>query len=125
MGTYKIMLIFLPEIKEESRKEIIENVCGEITKLKGEVLHTESLGSRVFARPLKKRESGFYIRLQVELYPDVIDVLLARFKLNIDIFRVQILRSSSHDTMASKKKDGKEDAIDQGYKNTVEVVVDG
>ena len=93
MGAYKMMFIFLPDLSEEVREKVIDGIGEEISKLDGKLLRTEPLGRRTFARPLKRQEEGYYVRLSAELGPDTIDPLLARFKLNPDIFRVQVLRA--------------------------------
>jgi ribosomal protein S6 len=66
-------------------------VCGEITRLDGNVLTTEVLGKRTFARPMQKRDNGIYVKIRFELDPSQVSVLLGRYRLAEDVFRVQIL----------------------------------
>jgi ribosomal protein S6 len=99
------MFIFLLDLGEEARDKVVDGIREEISKLDGNVLRTESLGRRTFARPLKKQEEGYYVRLHVELGPEAIDALLARFKLNPDIFRLQILRAPAGSELPPEKDD--------------------
>ena len=105
---YKMMFIFLPDLGEEAGEKVLDAIREEISKLDGKVLRTEYLGRRTFARPLKKQEEGHYVRLYVELGPEAIDALLARFKLNSDIFRVQILRSPAGSELPPEETDSAE-----------------
>ena len=49
------------------------------------------LGRRQFSRPMKKEDSGQYARVDFDLDPGSVKALLARFKLNESIFRLQIV----------------------------------
>lgn len=91
MKDYEAMFIFSPSLNEEALEKILERIRGEITKQKGAVKDSRIIGKRVFARPLKKKESGQYVKMDLSMEPQSINPLLARFKLNDDIFRVQIL----------------------------------
>lgn len=92
LKTYEGLFIFSSSLKEEALQEVLKRVREEITKLKGDVKEPELLGKRMFARPMKKRESGQYVRINFGMDPERIAGLRARFKLIEDIFRVQIMR---------------------------------
>jgi ribosomal protein S6 len=92
--TYEALFIFANSLKDEARDKALERIREEIGKLKGTVLGTEALGRRQFARPMKKLEGGFFVKLVISLDPRNVDPLLARFKLNEDIFRVQIVTTA-------------------------------
>lgn len=119
------MFIFLPDLGEEAREDVVSTISGEISKLNGKVLRTEDLGRRTFARPLKKQEEGHYVRLYVELGPEAMDALLARFKLNPDIFRVQILRTPEGSGCSSEKTESVEPRENLTDENPAEVELDG
>lgn len=125
VGAYKMMFIFLPDLGEEAREKVIEGIGEEITKRDGKILRTELLGRRTFARPLKKQEEGYYVRLHAELGSDTIDPLLARFKLIADIFRVQILRSPAGSTLPPEETADAEDDARPGTEEPTEVGKDG
>ena len=88
---YDALYIFVELHKDEGLEQLIEKVGAEITRLGGELTGSETLGKRNFARPLKKRESGTYIRIRFEIAPDQITALNARYALMDEVFRVEIL----------------------------------
>ena len=91
MKTYDAMFIFASSLKEKALDQALERVQAEVEKLNGRLLATRTIGKRSFARPMKKKESGVYVRLRLSMEPGSISPLLARLKLKEDIFRVQIL----------------------------------
>jgi len=85
------LYIFAGSAKDEALDKQIDKVRGEITRLSGNVLSTEVLGKRTFARPMHKRDNGVYVKIRFELDPAQIPTLIGRYHLSEDIFRVQIL----------------------------------
>lgn len=92
MKAYEALFIFSPSLQDEALEKILERIRGEITKLKGVIHATQPTGERTFARPLKRKQSGLFVNMDFSVDPQAITPLLARFKLNEDIFRVRILR---------------------------------
>ena len=86
-GTY----IFPDRLTDDDLDAAIKSAAEEITRLNGKVLKTEKLGRRQFARPMKKQTSGHYVRLRFEIDPAKISELHEHYKLNDDVFRVQIV----------------------------------
>ena len=95
MNTYEGLFIFADTLKEEELKVILDRTVATIEKQGGSVLGTKKLGRRNFARPMSKRESGVYVRTVFNLDPTKVTPLLARYKLDEDVFRVQITRGDS------------------------------
>lgn len=91
MKKYDALYIFVNLPKEEAVEPLAEKVGAEITRLGGTVLGSEMLGQKTFARELKKREAGVYLRTRFELDPAKVADLRARYALMEDVFRVQIL----------------------------------
>ena len=91
MKKYDGLYIFVGTAKDDVLDQQIDKVCGEITRLDGNVLTTEVRGRRTFARPLQKRDNGIYVKIRFELDPSQVSVLLGRYRLAEDVFRVQIL----------------------------------
>lgn len=92
MNTYEGLFIFADTMKDEELAEALERVTAEIGRQGGSVLGTKKLGRRSFARPMKKRDAGIYLRMVFSLAPNKVTPLQARFKLSEDVFRVQITR---------------------------------
>ncbi len=90
MKKYDALYIFV-NAREEAIEPLVEKVSGEITRLGGQILGSESLGRRTFARPMRKKEAGVYIRVRFELDPAKVAELRGRYALQDEVFRVQIL----------------------------------
>ncbi|MDA0991515.1 MAG: 30S ribosomal protein S6 [Verrucomicrobia bacterium] len=91
MSTYTLKLIFPSRLEEGQLEKALDRIGEDLKKLGGEINDKKVIGRRAFARPMQKQYEGVYVDLQVTLSPDQVSALNARFKLNQDIFRVQIL----------------------------------
>ncbi len=91
MKKYDALYIFANAPKDEALDQMVEKAGAEITRLGGQLIGTETLGKRTFARAMRKRESGVYVRIRFEIAPDRIQALKARYVLTEEVFRVQIL----------------------------------
>ena len=89
MKKYDALYIFVGINKDEVLNAYLEKALQEVTKVGGTVLSTESLGKKTFMRPLKKRDNGVYVRVRMELEPAQIAVLMNRYHLVEEVFRVQ------------------------------------
>lgn len=91
MKKYDAMYIFVGVAKDDVLNANLEKALAEITRLGGNLLATDSLGKRVFARPMSKKESGVYVKVRFELDPSKVKELINRYHLVEEVFRVQIL----------------------------------
>jgi ribosomal protein S6 len=91
LKTYEAMFIFASTMKDDVLEKALERIRGEITKANGTVTNSQTLGPRTFARPMKKREVGIYVKMTISMDPKDVGALTAKFRLNEEIFRVQIL----------------------------------
>ena len=91
MKKYDALYIFVGIAKDDALEANLEKALAEVTRLGGNVLEKVSLGKRSFSRPMKKRDSGVYVKVRLELDPSKVDELVKRYKLVEEVFRVQIL----------------------------------
>ncbi|MGE4551640.1 MAG: 30S ribosomal protein S6 [Desulfovibrionaceae bacterium] len=63
MVKYETMLLFSPELEEDARNAIIENLTGVITREGGQVAELDHWGMRTLAYPVKKQTRGYYLRV--------------------------------------------------------------
>lgn len=91
MKTYDALYIFVGIAKDDVLEANLEKALAEVTRLGGNVIAKEALGRRAFARPMKKRENGVYVKVRLELDPAKVDELVNRYHLVEEVFRVQIL----------------------------------
>jgi len=88
---YEGMFVLRKSLADEELDKVLEMIQEEIEKVGGEVQSTTRLGKRSFAYSMKKESAGFYAVVMFELDGDAVDALRARFKLNTDVLRVQIV----------------------------------
>ena len=91
MKKYDALYIFVGIAKDDVLEAHLEKALAEVARLGGNVLEKVQLGKRVFSRPMKKRDSGVYVKVRLELDPAKVDELVKRYKLVEEVFRVQIL----------------------------------
>ena len=91
MKTYEGMFIFPGSLAEDALAQAVEKVKSEIVRMGGQILDAVVLGRRNFSRPMKKQESGNYLRIRFDLDPAAMAGLAARLKLNEQLFRQQIV----------------------------------
>lgn len=91
MKKYEALFILPDSLKEDSLAAALAKAQEEIQKLGGKVESVTPLGKRAFARPLKKKGVGHYVLVVFSMAPDQIASLQARYRLDENIFRVQIV----------------------------------
>lgn len=91
MKKYDALYIFVGTLRDDAVEASLEKALAEVTRLGGNVLEKVSLGKRAFSRPIRKRESGVYVKVRFELEPQKVDELVNRYHLVEEVFRVQIL----------------------------------
>ncbi len=91
MKKYDALYIFVGTLRDDAVEACLDKALAEVTRLGGNVLEKVSLGKRSFSRPIKKRESGVYVKVRLELDPQKVDELVNRYHLVEEVFRVQIL----------------------------------
>ena len=91
MKKYDALYIFVGAARERLLDASLDKALAEVTRLGGNVLEKVSLGKRAFSRPIRKRESGVYVKVRFEIDPQKVGELVARYRLVEDVFRVQIL----------------------------------
>jgi len=102
---YNALFIFPGTTKDEALDQTVEKTTAEITRLGGTVENTETMGRRNFARQMQKRDHGIYVKVRFQLAAGSIAELKARYRLNEDIFRVQILaRDERYDSKLEADK---------------------
>ena len=90
MKKYEGLIILSQPVDDQTLEDKLDKIRAEITKQGGTVEHTTRMGRQTFARRLKKKDAGFYVLITFTLDPAKIAPLRERYKLNEDVFRVQI-----------------------------------
>lgn len=112
LNKYDAMIIFESSMSEEGLQKALGRVKEEITKLGGTTGEAKIMGKRIFARPMKKKNDGVYIKMPCEMESQAVAKLKARLKLNDDVFRLQItcaskiVKAAPQPEEAGARKDG-------------------
>ena len=91
MKKYDALYIFVGVQKDDQISANLEKALAEVTRVGGNVLTTDVLGRRPFARPMAKKDAGVYVKCRVELDPAKLAELVKRYQLVEEVFRVQFL----------------------------------
>lgn len=104
MNAYNATIIFESSMSEEGLQKALDRIKEEIGKLGGSSDgNSKMMGKHTFARPLKKKTDGIYVKMGLGLAPEKVAALKNRLKLNEEIFRVQITRDERNDSTDSKE----------------------
>ena len=93
MKKYDALYIFVGITKDDVLEANLEKALAEVARVGGNVLEKVSLGKRAFSRPMKKRESGVYVKVRMALDPQKVSELVNRYKL-VERKRPQLSRLS-------------------------------
>ena len=74
MKKYDALYIFVGIAKDDALEACLEKALAEVEKRGGNVLEKVSLGRRTFSRPMKKRDSGVYVKVRFEIDPAQLEV---------------------------------------------------
>ena len=91
MKKYDALYIFVGVQRDEQTNANLEKALAEVTRVGGNVLSTDVLGRRTFARQMGKKDAGVYVKCRVELDPSKLAELVKRYQLVEEVFRVQFL----------------------------------
>lgn len=91
MKQYDALYIFTGVSRDEVLQANLDKALAEVTRLGGELVGQNTLGKRAFARPMKKRDSGVYVKVRFSIDPAALKELVDRYRLVEEVFRVQIL----------------------------------
>ena len=108
MNKYEAMFIFADDLKDEALEGALNRVQAEIKKSGGTVESATRLGRKMFGRPLHKREAGQYVLIIFTCGGEHISPLLAKYRLNEEVFRVTIMRAGATPLPAEKPVVAKE-----------------
>ncbi|MFH1458587.1 MAG: 30S ribosomal protein S6 [Candidatus Omnitrophota bacterium] len=94
MNKYEAMLIFKPDLSDEEKKTLFQQIHDAVTKNKGEVYDGSIWAEkRKLHFPLKKHREGSYYLMNFNLDPLSIGLVHQAYKLNENILRVLITKA--------------------------------
>jgi ribosomal protein S6 len=91
---YEAMIIFPSSMDDEALDKALAGVRGEVARAGGAMKREQVLGTRTFARRLKKQEAGQYVRMDFEMDPSQLGGFRGRIRLRSDVFRMEVVSGS-------------------------------
>ena len=93
MNKYEIMMIFKPDLEENTRNEVLEGLKGILTSNGGIIDNvSEEMGMRDLAYEIKDYTKGYYVVLDVHANPDEIAEFERLSRINANVLRHLTLR---------------------------------
>lgn len=62
-NNYETLVLLSPELAEENRKAILEDLTSVVDREGGKMVETDDWGMRQLAYPVEKQTRGYYVRL--------------------------------------------------------------
>ena len=91
MRKYEAMLIFLPNLEEEKRVKLLERLKN-IIESNGTISNVDEWGIRKLAYLIDDIGEGYYVLVNFESTPDVVDELDRIAKISDGVMRHMIIR---------------------------------
>lgn len=91
MKKYEVVLIFAPNMEEESRNTLVERFKG-IVETNGTVDNVDVWGSRKLAYLINDYQEGYYVLFNITSGADVVDEIDRIAKITDDVIRHMIIR---------------------------------
>ena len=93
MNNYEAMFVIKPDLSEEERKNLFQQIADVVTKNNGSVSSGAVWSEkRKLIFPIKKQQEGAYYLLNFQLPPLAITQINHAYKLNENILRVLVTR---------------------------------
>ena len=109
MNKYEATIIFRDSLKDTDWDDAVAAVRSEIERLGGSLDSCTRIGKREFARMMQKETGGHYGLLGISLDGDKVAPLLARLKLNEQVFRIQVVTAKAGAPAPKVVAEGTED----------------
>lgn len=92
MNQYEFMIIINPDLPEEEKEKLIENIEKEISNNHGTVENRDDIGKKELAYPIKKHPHGYYLVYRLAMDAKNVKPFEKRIILTQDVLRYFILK---------------------------------
>lgn len=92
MNKYEIMFILRPNLEDDTRGALLENVKNILTASNGTVDNVNEWGVRELAYEIKDFTKGYYVVVDATVTPADVTELDRLSKINVNILRHMIIR---------------------------------
>jgi len=93
MNKYEAMFIIKPDLSEEEKKALFNQINDSVTKNNGDIAQASIWSEKKkLTFPIKKCQDGLYYLMDFSIAPQAIKEMTHAYKLNENILRVLITR---------------------------------
>lgn len=92
MRKYEVMYIVRPDLEEETTKATVERYQNVVTENGGTVEKLDDKGKRRLAYEINDHREGYYVLMNINAEPAVVDELERLFNINEDIMRHIVIK---------------------------------
>ncbi len=92
LNHYETAFILNPVLSEDQTKEVVEKVKSLLVANGAEILNEEQWGLRKLAYPIKGKTMGFYIILQFDAEPTIVNILETQYRRDERVIRFLTFR---------------------------------
>ena len=95
MNKYEAMFIIKPDLSEEEKKALFNQINDSVTKNNGDIAQASIWSEKKkLTFPIKKCQDGLYYLMNFSIAPSAIKEIIHAHKLNENILRVLITKTS-------------------------------
>lgn len=84
---YEAMIVLDTKGTEESVDQLVSTISREIEKSGAKLQQVDQIGKRKFPYSPRHVESGYFVNIQFEAEPTVVDAVRAKLKLNDNVYQ--------------------------------------
>ncbi|GAB6099641.1 30S ribosomal protein S6 [Halanaerocella petrolearia] len=92
MRKYETMFIINPDLEEDAKEDLVENITDLIDDNEGEVINVDKWGTKELAYEINDQKAGYYAVVNFQGAPATIDELSRIFGINDNVIRNIILK---------------------------------
>lgn len=104
MRLYEIMFIIRPDVPEEEREKLVQQMQGVVTGSGGTVQKAEKLGLRRLAYRVSRQREGFYVLFTIEGSGDAVREFERRLKVTDAVIKYLTVRIDVEQKRVAKLK---------------------
>ena len=106
MIQYETVFILTPVLSDIQMKEAVEKFKGILTAEGAEIVNEENWGMRKLAYPIEKKSTGFYVLIEFNAEPTVIDKLEINFRRDERVLRFLTIKQEKYAAEYAAKRRG-------------------
>lgn len=91
-NNYETLVLLSPELAEEDRKTILDNLTSIVDREGGKLVETDDWGMRQLAYPIEKQTRGYYVRLVFEAPGALVAELERNIRITDGIFKFMTVK---------------------------------